>query len=100
VAGHVLLHLLVRWLMVEAAVRAGVDPLGLSFTAALREVAYTANLLPALAPALGRRLLAQLLTRIADHRVPFRPGRRYPRPNDRYKRKTGAGYRVPHAKLQ
>lgn len=100
VAGHVLLHLLVRWLMVEAAVEAGVDPLSLSFTAALREIVYAANLLPALPSALQRQLLAQLLKRIAEHRVPFRPGRRYPRPNDRYQRKTGAGYRIPHAKLR
>jgi hypothetical protein len=38
VAGHVVLYLLVRWLMVEAAVKHAIDPLRLSFKNALREL--------------------------------------------------------------
>lgn len=36
IAGHVLFYLLVRWMMVEAAVKHGCKPLRLSFTHALR----------------------------------------------------------------
>ena len=38
VAGHVVLYFLVRWLMVEAGVKHGIDPLRLSFKNALREL--------------------------------------------------------------
>ncbi len=43
IASHVLLYLLVRWLMVEAAVEHGQDPLRLSFTEALREIKLMAH---------------------------------------------------------
>jgi len=38
VAGHMLLYLLVRWTIVEAAIKHSVDPLELSFLAALNEI--------------------------------------------------------------
>jgi hypothetical protein len=79
IAGHVVLYFLVRWLMVEAAVKHGIDPLRLSFTHALRELLA---IHPSLVIARGKwlhTLLQRLLDRIADHQVPFRPGRQYPR---------------------
>ena len=87
IAGHMVLYLLVRWLIVEAAVKHGLDPLRLSFLQAFRELQL---MRPALltAPAdWGRKvLLPRLLDRIAEHQVPERPGRHYPR---RKKSKTG-----------
>src|SRR5205807_6319354 len=38
VGGHLMLYLLIRWLMVEAAEEAGLDPLRLSYGGAHREV--------------------------------------------------------------
>jgi hypothetical protein len=98
VAGHVLLYLLVRWLMVEAAAQAGTDPLALSFRAALRELLDLAPLLlTASAQHVERVLLPRLLQRISQHRVPFRPGRHYPRPHDTEVRNLGNGRRrLPH----
>lgn len=86
VAGHVLLYLLTRWLMVEAAVEAGCAPLRLSFTQAQRELE---DLRPALLASTPQRiatvLLPRLLARIAQHKIPFRPGRHFPRIGDKYK---------------
>jgi hypothetical protein len=80
VAGHILYYLLVRWLMVEAAVAAGVSPLRLSFTESLRELN---GLWPAAVLAspgwLQQTLRPRLRERLASHRVEERPGRRYPR---------------------
>ena len=80
VAGHVVLYLLVRWLMVEAAIKHGLDPLRLSFLEAYRELK---RMRPALLTAspnwAGKILLPRLLDRIAEHQVPERPGRHYPR---------------------
>jgi hypothetical protein len=79
VAGHVVLYLLIRWLMVEAALRNGLDPLRLSFKSALRELlAMHTSLLLAKGRWIGV-LLGKLLDRIASHRVRYRPGRSYPR---------------------
>lgn len=90
VAGHVVLYLLVRWLMVEAAVKHGLDPLRLSFKNALRELL---TIHYSLVIAQGRWvhvLLRKLLDRIAEHQVPYRPGRSYPRPKQstNHKRKS------------
>ena len=80
VAGHVLYYLLVRWLMVEAAQKAGVSPLRLSFTAALAEIngqwpsAVVAN-----RGWLEQTLRPRLLERVGSHRVEERPGRTAPR---------------------
>ena len=100
VAGHVLLHLLTRWLISEAATKEGLDPLRLSFKDALLEVQSVADALPYLSPEKQARRLAHLLHYIAAHTVPFRPGRHYPRKNDGKTRRTGAGHVVQSSKLQ
>jgi hypothetical protein len=83
VAGHVLLYFLVRWLMVEAAEPEGRDPLRISFKGALEELLDVTALLIVTPPnRVASVLLPRLLQRIAGHRVPFRPGRSYPRPFD------------------
>ena len=80
VAGHVVLYLLVRWLIVEAAVRHELDPLRISFQNALRELQGMWSTLVTSSPRwVARVLLPRLLERIASHVVPFRPGRSYPR---------------------
>jgi hypothetical protein len=98
VAGHVVLYLLVRWLMVEAAERSGADPLRLSFRHALQELIDMSQTL--VISSLGhvrRVLLPRLLSRIASHAVPLRPGRHYSRPGDTKTKNLGNGnYRRPH----
>jgi hypothetical protein len=79
VAGHVVLYLLVRWLMVEAAIKHGIDPLRLSFSHALRELNEMRPSLIVATPKWSQKLLGRLLDRIAEHQVPYRPGRSYPR---------------------
>jgi Transposase DDE domain len=100
VAGHVLLYLLVRWLMVEAAVAAGEDPLRLSFSGALGELLAVA---PALALSSPRRasgvLVPRLLSRMASHFVPLRPDRHYPRPHDTKVKNKGKGKKQLPSKL-
>jgi Transposase DDE domain len=100
VAGHVLLYLLVRWLMVEAAEGAGADPLRLSFSGALEELKA---ILPSLVHAGPGRaagvLVPRLLVRMASHRVPYRPGRHYPRPQDTKVKNKGKGKRQLPSKL-
>jgi hypothetical protein len=87
VAGHVLLYLLIRWLMYEAAEQHGVPPLRISFTQALREVNDIRYAMMLADPQRVRRvLLPRLLRRIAQHIVPLRPGRHFPRPADRYRK--------------
>ncbi len=79
VAGHVVLYFLVRWLMVEAAMKHGLDPLRLSFKNAFAELLEMHS---SLVTAKGRWvgvLLRRLLDRIAEHQVPHRPGRSYSR---------------------
>ena len=92
-AGHVLLYFLIRWLMVEAAERSGLeDPLRLSFTHALRELKEMAtNLIQATPQRVAQVLLPRLLQRLASHLVPLRPGRHYPRPHDTKIRNKGQG---------
>lgn len=80
VAGHVLYYLLVRWLLVEAAVAAQVSPLRLSFQDALAEVKGMApQALLCSDGWLEGTLRPRLLARLAEHQVPQRPGRSYPR---------------------
>jgi Transposase DDE domain len=80
VAGHVALYLLVRWLIVEAAAKHGLDPLRISFCNALRELQGMWPTLVISSPRwVTQVLLPRLLERIASHVVPFRPGRSYPR---------------------
>lgn len=90
VAGHVVLYLLVRWLMAEAAQRAAPDgdPLGLSFKHALEELLTAWPTLVTSDPAdVSRRILPRLLKAIASHHVSWRPGRSFPRkPKSKHKR--------------
>ena len=80
IAGHVVLYLLTRWLMVEAAVKHRLDPLRLSFVEAQRELkAMSPSLVTASACWAAQTLMPRLLERIAQHQVPSRPGRHYPR---------------------
>ena len=80
VAGHVVLYLLVRWLIVEAAAEHKVDPLRISFTNALRELEQMWETMVVSTPGwIAEILLPRLLQRIASHIVPLRPGRSYPR---------------------
>ena len=80
VAGHILHYLLVRWLMVEAAVAAGVSPLRLSFTEALREIqGQWPSAVVAGARWLEQTLRPRLWQRLASHQVEERPGRTAPR---------------------
>jgi hypothetical protein len=80
IAGHMVLYLLVRWLIVEAAVKHGLDPLRLSFLQAFRELQLMRPALLLASPRWVRRLLLpRLLDRIAEHQVPLRPGRHYAR---------------------
>jgi len=88
VAGHVLLYLLTRWLMVEAANKHGLDPLRISFTNAHRELGNMRKALLTSRPEhVARVLLPRLCQRIVQHLVPLRPGRHYPRPSDEYKQR-------------
>lgn len=101
VAGHVVLYFLVRWLMVEAAVKHGIDPLRLSFKNALRELLLIHDsLVTATTSRWVNVLLGRLLDRIAEHRVPFRPGRSYPRlkKSTNHKRKSKAPRKSKNAK--
>lgn len=82
VASHVVLYLLVRWLMVEAAGRAAPDgdPLGLSFKHALEELQTAWSALVTSSPAdVTRRIVPRLLEAISSHPVSWRPGRRFAR---------------------
>ena len=100
VAGHVVLYLMMRWLMVESALAAGADPLRLSFVEATREMAsMRETLIRADAKDVEQRLLPLLLARIAQHRVPWRPGRHDPRPGDGKIKNKGKGKHQLPSKL-
>jgi hypothetical protein len=80
IAGFVVYYLLLRWLMVEAAVKHKLEPLRISFTGAKRELETIRPSLVIASPQwAARKLLPRLLDRIAQHQVPLRPGRHYPR---------------------
>jgi len=100
VAGHVVLYLLVRWLMVEAALTVGEDALRLSYSGALGELLA---LVPSLVQASPGRasgvLVPRLLSRLASHFVPFRPDRHYPRPHDTKVKNKGKGKKQLPSKL-
>jgi hypothetical protein len=92
IASHVLLYLLVRWLMVEAALKHGKDPLRLSFMECLREIVdMRQTMMTASSRRVREVLLSRLLERIASHLVPLRPGRHYPRPKDTKIKDNGHG---------
>jgi hypothetical protein len=101
VAGHVVLYLLIRWLMVEAAKAHDADPLRLSFTGAVNELQDLSHaLLTSSRQRVATVLLPLLLERIAGHRVVPRPGRHYPRPHDTQILNKGKGKRRLPSKLQ
>ena len=89
VAGHVLLDLMTRRLVVEAAQEHGLDPLRLGFTNALREIKNMHRTMPGAGP--GRVESVLLPQRIAGHRVPERPDRHDPRPNETKAKNKGRG---------
>jgi hypothetical protein len=100
VAGHILLYLLVRWLMVEAAVAAEEDPLRLSYSGALGELlALAPSLVQASPERASKVLVPRLLSRMASHFVPFRPDRHYPRPHDTKVKNKGKGKKRLPSKL-
>jgi hypothetical protein len=100
IGSHVLLYLMIRWLMVEAAVEHGKDPLRLSFTEAMVEITDMIQTLTTASPQRVREvLLPRLLRRIASHHVPLRPGRHYPRPNDTKVKNLGYGRKKLPSKL-
>jgi hypothetical protein len=100
IASHVLLYLLVRWLMVEAALEHGEDPLRLSFTEALREIDIIRQTMMTASPhRVGETLLPRLLERMAGHQVPLRPGRHYSRPNDTKVKDNGKGKKRMPSKM-
>lgn len=100
VAGHVVLYLLVRWLIVESAVKHGLDPLRLSFQHALRELLLMHTSLVIAQPRWAQVLLHRLLDRVAEHQVPYRPGRSYTRrkKSSNHKRKSKHPQKGPDAK--
>ena len=101
IAGHVVLYLLIRWLMVEAAKAHDADPLRLSFTGAWNELQDLSHaLLTSSRERVATVLLPRLLKRIATHRVASRPGRHYPRPHDTQILNKGKGKRRLPSKLQ
>jgi Transposase DDE domain len=80
VGGHLVWYLLVRWLLVEAAVAHGAEVLALSYPAALTEIReMSRSMLVASGHWLQQTLVPRLLERLARHRVSVRPGRKYPR---------------------
>jgi Transposase DDE domain len=100
IGSHMLLYLMVRWLIVEAAAEHGMDPLRVSFTEALGEIKDMAQtLVTASLRRIQTVLLPRLLRRIASHHVPLRPGRHYPRPNDTKVKNLGHGRKQLPAKL-
>ena len=97
---HPTRYLLVRWMMVEAAMAHGQDPSRLSFTQALRELQdMSQTLITASRQRVSRVLLPRLLARIAKHLVPKRPGRHYTRPYDTKVKNKGNENRQLPSKL-
>jgi hypothetical protein len=80
VGGHMILYLLVRWLILEAALAHGIDPLQISFKNAIAELATIWQTMSVSSPEwVEKTLWPRLLQRIAAAKVAFRPGRSYPR---------------------
>lgn len=101
IAGRMVYYLLVRWLIVKAAEKHGLDPLRLSFSRAIQELEQMRQtLITSSLTWVQRTLIPRLLDRIAQHVVPWRPGRHYERPNDTEPKAMGKGkVRLP-AKLK
>ena len=100
VGGHLLLYTLIRLLMAEAASAAEISPLRLSFAAASGEVKDMGqSLLRASRRHAQRILRPRLVELIGTHRVPFRPGRHYARPNDTKPKTDKHGKKQPPHKV-
>jgi hypothetical protein len=100
VAGHLLLYLLMRLLMVEAAVAAGVEPLRLSYQGALEEVQDMGqSLLRASRRHAERVLQPRLVELISSHQVPLRPGRHTARPGDTKAKTDKRGHKQLPSKI-
>lgn len=101
IAGRVVYYLLIRWLIVKAAEKHKLDPLRVSFSGALQELE---QMRPSLTTSsllwVTKVLLTRLIDRIAQHIVPYRPGRHYPRPNDTKTKDKGYGQVQRPAKLK
>lgn len=93
IAGHVVLYLLIRWLMVQAAqaVEPDGDPLGISFKHAFEELCDTWTVLTAASPQAVAAIVRKLIQNITAHQVPHRPGRHEPRPTDAKTKNLGNG---------
>ena len=76
---HLLVYNLVRKVMAQAAVAAGINPRTISFKGTLQAVREFQQDLQALGPAHLAELAAVLLKAVAEHRVGNRPGRVEPR---------------------
>jgi hypothetical protein len=101
VAGHLLLYLLVRLRIAEAAAGVGRSPLRLSYKQGLEEVRDMRESLLRSSERHARRvLLPRLVELIASHVVPLRPGRHYPRPHDKKVRRNGQGKTMLPSKLE
>jgi hypothetical protein len=72
-------HFVIRFLMHQAGMQAGVDPRRLSFVAALRSVRQAIPEFQIVAPEQHGQLYGRLLRDIARARLPERPTRRNPR---------------------
>jgi DDE family transposase len=100
IAGHVVLYLLVRWLMAEAATRHGQDPLRLSFSAALHTLEdMRVQLITSSEFHVRHVLLPRLFQRMAMTVVPERHGRHYARLHDAKPKHKGKGRKQLPAKL-
>jgi hypothetical protein len=100
VGGHLLLYTRVRLLMAEAASAAGTSPLRLSFAEALGEVKDMGQSLLRASQRHAQRILRpRLVERIGSHRLPLRPGRHYPRPNDTKPKTDKHGKKQPPHKV-
>ena len=101
IGGRLLYYLLIRWLIVKAAEKHGIDPLRLSFSGAVQELEQMrSSLITSASNWVTRTLLPRLLDRIAAHVVPARPGRHYPRPNDTQPKNRGNGHVQLPSKLR
>jgi hypothetical protein len=97
---HLVLYLLTRWLILEAASQTGQDPLRLSFKGTLDGLEEKRVLLIiSSAKHVSKHLLPKLIKDITTHVVPLRPGRHFPRPKDTQTKNKGYGQKQKPAKL-
>jgi hypothetical protein len=101
VASHLMLYLLVRLRIAEAALGVGQSPLRLSYKQGLEDMRDMRESLLRSSDRHARRvLLPRLIEQVASHLVPLRPGRHYPRPHDKKARRNGQGRAMLPSKLE